>query len=47
MALIPKTMTRMKMIPADKPDEDTEVIYADIRYDVDVPDETFTLQALK
>lgn len=42
-----QAMTRMKMIPADKPEEFTEVIYSDIRYDVDVPDETFTLQALK
>ena len=39
--------TRMKLVPSDKPDEYTEVIYSDITYDVDVPDETFTLQALK
>ena len=39
--------TRMKLIPADKPDEYTEIVYDDIAYDVDVPDSTFTLQSLK
>ena len=39
--------THMKLLPADKPEEYTEVIYEDIAYDVDIPDETFTLQALK
>ncbi len=39
--------TRMKMIPADKPEEYTEVIYSDITYGVDVPDSKFSLQSLK
>lgn len=38
---------RMKLIPADKPDEYTEIVYDEIEYDVDIPDETFSLQALK
>ncbi len=39
--------TRMKLVPADKPDEYTEVVYEDISYDVDVPESTFTLQSLR
>ena len=39
--------TRMKLVPADKPDEYTELIYDDIAFDADVPASTFTLQALK
>jgi len=39
--------TRMKLIPADKPDEYTEMVYDSIEFDADVPDSTFTLQALK
>ena len=38
---------RMKLVPADKPDEFTEIVYDEIEYDVEIPDETFTLQALK
>ena len=39
--------TRMKLVPADKPDESTEIIYEEINFDVDIPESTFTLQALK
>ncbi len=39
--------TRMKLVPADKPEEYTEVVYEEISYDADVPDSTFTLQSLK
>ena len=38
---------RMKLIPADKSDEYTEIVYDDIEYDVEIPDEMFSLQALK
>ena len=38
---------RMKLIPADKPDEFTEVIYDEIEFGVEIPDSFFTLQALK
>ena len=39
--------TRMRLVPADKPEEYTEVVYEEITYDADVPDSTFTLQSLK
>ncbi len=39
--------TRMRLVPADKPEEYTEVVYEEIAYDADVPDSTFTLQSLK
>ena len=39
--------TRMKLVPADKPGEYTELIYDEIVFDADVPASTFTLQALK
>ncbi len=37
----------MKLVPADRPDEFTEVRYLDIDFDADIPDSTFSLQALK
>jgi len=37
----------MKLTPADKPDEFTVVTYKSIAFDVDLPESTFTLQALK
>ncbi|MFH1809418.1 MAG: outer membrane lipoprotein-sorting protein [Pseudomonadota bacterium] len=37
----------MKMVPADKPDEYTEMTYDSIAFDVKLPPSTFTLQALK
>ncbi|MBN2361850.1 MAG: outer membrane lipoprotein-sorting protein [Deltaproteobacteria bacterium] len=39
--------THMKLVPADKPDEFTEMSYGDLKFDIDLPDSTFTLQALK
>ena len=38
---------RMKLVPADEPEEYTEVLYDDIEFDIEIPPETFTLQALK
>jgi hypothetical protein len=38
---------RVKVIPADKPEEFTEIIYEELAFDVKLPDRTFTLQALK
>jgi hypothetical protein len=38
---------RMTLIPADAPEEFTEVIYQDIEFDLAIPESTFTLQALK
>ncbi len=38
---------RMKLVPADEPDEFTEVIYDEIEFGVEIPDSYFTLQALK
>jgi len=39
--------TKMRLEPADKPGEYTEVSYQDLDFTVDVPDSMFTLQALK
>jgi len=41
---IPVTMT---LRPADKPNEFTRITYVDIDFDVDMPANTFSLQALK
>jgi hypothetical protein len=38
---------RVKTIPADKPGEFTEMIYEELTFDVDLPERTFTLQALR
>jgi len=38
---------KMRLVPADEPDEYTEVVYDQIEFDIDLPDSTFTLQALK
>ncbi len=38
---------KMTLLPADKPEEFTEVVYESLEFDVDIPDSTFTLQALK
>ena len=43
-----RTLPRhMKLVPADKPDEFTEVSYEEMAFDVQLPARTFTLQALK
>lgn len=39
--------TRVRAVPADEPGEFTEVIYADLRFDVEVDDRVFSLQSLK
>jgi outer membrane lipoprotein-sorting protein len=39
--------TTMTLIPGDKPDEYTRITYAELDFDADVPDSTFTLQALR
>jgi len=42
-----KIPRRIQVIPADKPDEITEVIYEEIEFDVEIPDRMFSLQALR
>jgi len=38
---------RMRITPADKPGEYTEVIYDSLEFDAEIPDSTFSLQALR
>jgi outer membrane lipoprotein-sorting protein len=38
---------RMRVTPADKPGEFTEITYENLAFDVDIPASTFTLQALR
>jgi outer membrane lipoprotein-sorting protein len=42
-----KIPSRMRLVPADKPSEFTEIIYGDMQFNVKIPKEVFTLQALK
>lgn len=42
--IIPK---RMVVIPEDKPDEKTEVVYSEINFDADLPQNTFSLRNLQ
>ena len=42
--LLPRTM---RMVPADKPDEYTEMVYEELELDVEVSDRIFTLQELR
>ena len=42
--IIPK---RMVVIPADKPDEKTEVLYSAMTFDADLPEKTFSLRNLQ
>jgi outer membrane lipoprotein-sorting protein len=37
---------RIEMRPADKPGEHTEIVYHDIEFDLDLPDDLFTLRRL-
>lgn len=37
---------RMKVIPTDKPEEFTEIVYHEIEFDVDLPEGLFTLRSL-
>ena len=39
--------TRMRVVPADEPDEFTEMVYENLELDVDIPDRVFSLQSLK
>lgn len=39
--------TRMRVVPADEPDAFTEMIYDDLKLDVDISDKLFSLQSLK
>ena len=38
---------RMRVTPADEEGEFTEIVYDSLEFDVDIPDSTFTLQALR
>jgi outer membrane lipoprotein-sorting protein len=38
---------RMRMVPEDYPEEYTEMLYQDLRFDVPIPDGTFSLGALR
>lgn len=38
---------RLRMVPADKPAEFTELTYLDIEFDIDVPDSLFSLMQLR
>ncbi len=42
--LVPMTM---RLTPADKDGEFTQITYDELEFDVDISDSTFTLQALK
>ncbi|MEM1245597.1 MAG: outer membrane lipoprotein-sorting protein [Acidobacteriota bacterium] len=42
-----KFPTRLRAIPADEPGEFTEIVYADLEFDVDLDDRLFSLQSLK
>jgi outer membrane lipoprotein-sorting protein len=37
----------MRMVPADEPDEYTEMIYDEIEFEIELRDDTFTLQSLR
>jgi hypothetical protein len=39
--------TRIAVTPADKPDESTVITYRRLAFDVRLPDDTFSLSALK
>lgn len=42
-----KVPMRMKLIPADEPDEYTEVTYESLEFDPELPASTFTLQSIR
>jgi len=39
--------TRVRVVPADDPDEYTEMVYEELEMDVEIPDRLFSLQSLK
>jgi len=38
---------RMMLVPADEPEEYTEILYEKLEYNIEIPDSRFSLQALK
>ena len=42
-----KLPRRLRLIPADEPDEFTEIVYEELRFDVDHPKGTFSLRSLR
>ena len=42
-----KMPTRIRILPADEPDEYTEIVYEELSFDIEIDDRTFTLQALR
>jgi outer membrane lipoprotein-sorting protein len=42
-----KVPMRMKLVPADRPNEFTEIIYESLEFDPDLPASTFTLQSIR
>lgn len=38
---------KMRMTPADRPTEYTEIVYEKLKFDVDLPDSVFTIQAIR
>ena len=38
---------RMRVVPSDKPDEYTEMVYEEMEFDLDLPDDLFTLRNLQ
>jgi len=39
--------TVSRMVPTDKPNESTEITYQEVEFDVDLPDDLFTLRSLE
>lgn len=39
--------TVLRMVPTDKPQEYTELVYEDLRFDIDIPDSFFSLMQLR
>lgn len=38
---------RMKLVPADKPNEHTEMVYLEIEFNIEIPEGTFSLSSLR
>jgi hypothetical protein len=39
--------SRSRMVPQDKPEEYTEMIYHELRFDISIPQGTFSLSSLR
>jgi hypothetical protein len=37
----------MRLVPANEPEEFTEIVYEAIEFDIEIPDSMFSLQALR